>query len=88
MIDLLIRRRTPACLAIVLSLTLSSPARVPTAEERVRDSTLSPDYSRSWRTPALVLSQRTPDPPLSACYRRDFELPAAPRHRTAQGLRP
>ena len=54
-------------------------AQIPTAEERMRDSSLNPEHQTSWRSSFLRMEKGGDEPPLVACYRKDFTLPAKPR---------
>ena len=62
--------------AVVLAATAFG--QVPTKEERVRDSSLNPEYQATWRS-GFVRLPREGAAPLAGCYRKEFVLPAAPR---------
>ena len=57
-------------------------AEIPTKEERIRDSALNPEYC-TWRAEWIRLwpwpKREKGDPPLVACYRKDFTLSAKAR---------
>ncbi|MBI3945258.1 MAG: hypothetical protein HY321_05020 [Armatimonadetes bacterium] len=72
---------------IGLMMAMTSPgtpgeAQIPTQEERMLNSSLSPEYA-TWRSGALQLApaEAPPggQPARLACYRKEITLPAAPR---------
>lgn len=57
---------------------LVSSSEIPSAEERLQNSTLNQEYWTSWRSSFLRLPRRD-GLPLVACYRKDFNLTSKPR---------
>ncbi len=74
------------CILIMLALSVVAcvaGAGSPTADERIRDSSLNPEYV-SWRSGFLRIRPEEEallkgEAPMTVCYRKVFELPAAPR---------
>lgn len=75
--------RTVWALVAVLTARSLSGADVSVNEERIRNTSLSPEYAETWRSSYLRLGEKEDleetAEEIVACYRKDFELSAAPR---------
>ena len=77
-------RNMLVCLALVMGL-LSGLAwgQIPTVEEHIRNSSLNPEYRKTWRSGFLRLPMiKAPEKDkawIEVCYRKEFELSAEPR---------